>query len=210
MFKPFRIVAASLAALATQSFAGVSGIYDANDVLVGEYAEAPAVIHSVHGYRFAVNADTGVVKSAGKDVAGANYFDAELLYSSANCTGQAYVGFDNSASTPAGGMMINAGNKGLYFIAKAPAVSNLAFASAYSSSTCNAIQLTLELAVPAQPNDPATTGVPNTPFMPPLRLEVIPLSQFFRLFRNGFETTCVDGPSCARLRDTDACSSRLV
>lgn len=183
--------------VASQSFAGVSGVYDANNVLVGEYAESISVIHSVRGFRFSVNGQTGVVKPVGsdlagisKDIAGVGYLDGELVYSSVNCTGQAYVGI--TASSPAGGIITNVGNNTLYYVTKAPAVSTLAFGSSYSNpSGCNAIQPTIEMAVPALPNDPAITGVPNTPFTPPLHLEMVPLSQFFQLFKNGFESSFV-------------------
>ena len=169
--------------------AGVSGVFDANNVLLGEYAESVSVIHSVQGFRFAVNGDTGAVSSSiTSDISGRTYDTTALLYSSANCTGQAYVSTDGQLN-PAGGLVFGAGAKGLYYVAKTPVATTTAIASSYNGASCSGFTPALFAVVPAVPNVPATTGVPNTPFLPPLHLEMVPLSQYFRIFQNGFESS---------------------
>ena len=172
---------------AAQANAGVSGVFDASNTLLGEYAESFSVIHSPKGFRFQVDGISGVVAQVTTDIAGFNFDTNALVYSTGNCTGQAYV--TTNIGSPAGGLVFAAGSKGLYAIAKTPTQTTAAMASAWNGATCGAITPALYAVVPAQPNDPATTGVPNAPFTLPLRLEIVPLSQFFRIFDNGFEAS---------------------
>ncbi|MEP6510539.1 MAG: hypothetical protein ABJB02_03040 [Dokdonella sp.] len=167
-----------------QCLAGVSGVYDANNVLVGEYAEGVSIFHSIHGFRFSLDGSTGVVIPVSVDIGGATY-DSALIYSTSNCTGQAYV-TTSGEGNQSGGIMVNAGNKGLYYIPKTPSVTTVAIGSAFNGTACNPITLALFVVVPALLNDPATTGVPNSPYVPPLHLEMVPLSQFFQIFKDGF------------------------
>ena len=171
------------------ALAGVSGIYDANNVLLGEFAESVSVIHSVRGYRFSVDGGSGSVTSSSNavDIAGVTYDFTALLFSSNNCTGQAYVATGGSGQ--AGGMVFGAGSRGVYYVAKTPTASISAMGSSFNGNACGANSPANYDVVPAIPNDPVTTGVPNTPFTSPLRLEMVPLSQFFELFRNGFESS---------------------
>jgi hypothetical protein len=181
----------SLVFAAVPALAGVSAIYDANNTLLGEYAESSTIIHSPQGYRFMVDGASGMVTQIQNDVAGFIFDTAALLYQTPNCTGQAFVG--TSSGSPAGGLVFSSGTKGLYYVAKGAAQSVTAMGSVWSGSACTPITPGNFAAVPAQPNVPVTTGVPNTPFLPPLRLEVVPLSQFFRIFENGFESSYFPG-----------------
>lgn len=171
-------------AVSLPCLAGVSGVYDANNVLVGEYAGV-SIFHSIHGFRFSVDGSSGSIIPVDEDISGTSY-DSYLMYSTANCTGQAYVGMSNNDYS-AGGIIVNAGNKGLYYIPKTPSKTTVAIGSSFSGTACStASQINFFVVVPALPNDPATTGVPNTPYVPPLHLEMVPLSQFFQIFKDGF------------------------
>jgi hypothetical protein len=199
MIKPTGIFCCAVyAATSSVALAGAGGVYDSANVLLGEYAERDGsipVIHSVHGYRFEVDGTTGAVTGTGLtvDIVGATFVTSPLLYSSSGCSGQAYVAVNNQSSGLSGGLVFSAGNKGLYYVAKTPSVTQTAMASSYNGSACNNFAPMLFQVVPAAPNDPATTGVPSAPFTPPLRLEMVPLSQFFRIFRSGFEATWTVG-----------------
>lgn len=171
-------------AVSLPCFAGVSGVYDANNVLVGEYAEGVSIFHSIRGFRFSVDGASGIVIPVTLDIGGAVY-DSTLSYSTPNCTGQAYVGTSGQGN-PSGGIMVNAGTKGLYYVPKAPSQTTVAIGSVFNGAACNSTALVFVVAVPALLNDPVTTGVPNTPFVPPLHLEMVPLSQFFQIFKDGF------------------------
>ena len=180
---------------ASQAWAGVSGVYDANNVLVGEYAESTTIIHSVRGFRFSLDTATGTVRALNNptgaitDIGGVNYETVGGLgYPTTDCTGQAYVTVD-SVGPHAGGVMISAGNKGLYYVTKTPTAFSLALASFFDGSSCTATVPGVDVIVPVLPNDPTVTGVPNTPFALPIHLEMVPLSQFFQIFKNGFESS---------------------
>jgi len=176
---------------AGQAHAGVSGVFDANNTLLGEYAESFTVIHSPKGYRFQVDGNTGAVSVVATDITGFAFDTGTLMYSTANCTGQAYV--TTSPGSPDVGLVFAAGSKGLYAIAKTPTQTTAAMGSSWNGAICSAIAPALYAVVPAQPNDPNTTGVPNVPFVVPLRLEVVPLSQYFRIFQSGFEASYSPG-----------------
>lgn len=44
------------------------------------------------------------------------------------------------------------------------------------------------LLYPAAPNDPGITGLPNSPAVPPLTVEPVPVSAVFSIFRDSFES----------------------
>lgn len=52
------------------------------------------------------------------------------------------------------------------------------------------------LLYPVAPNDPAVTGFPNVPFVPPLTIEPVPVSAVFSIFRDSFES-----PQASIVRD---------
>ena len=167
---------------------GVSAVRDAAGTLVGEYVEFRngTVVHSVRGFRFLVDGSTAQVARIDIDIAGVVY-DAELLYANFDCSGNVSIAV--SGDPVAGGVVISGGTRGLYQVAKnAPAAVTLA-ASSWNGTACTAFTPGAFIAVPAAPNDPAVTGVPNAPFVAPIRLEAVPVSQFFQLFRDGFESS---------------------
>ncbi|MCB1607496.1 MAG: hypothetical protein KDI71_11020 [Xanthomonadales bacterium] len=41
------------------------------------------------------------------------------------------------------------------------------------------------------PYDPGVTGIQNTPYTPPLKIESRPLSVWFELFKDGFESGAI-------------------
>ena len=177
------------------AWAGVSGVYDANNVLLGEYAESNTVIHSIQGYRFSLDASTGSIRLPGiaaaiTDIGGVAYqISIGLYYSDSNCTGQAYIDVD-STGQHAGGVVVNAGSRGLYYVTKPTDATPVAMGAEFDGQNCNAIVPSVLPVVPVFANDPAVTGVPNMPFAMPIHLEVVPLSQFLHIiFRNGFESS---------------------
>lgn len=199
---------AALLSLVTASAAaqGVSTVVDAAGTTLGLYAgqrNGVIVIHNPRGYRFGVHAVDGslVTLEAGGgigDVGGAGY-DSRLYYSTFNCAGTPTVNVtpigersDGGAVTAvAGGVVIRISDGSLYAVEKGAAISLVAIGSIGDAGTCEPPPQGTPgyLVVPATPNDPDVTGVPNTPFVPPLRLEVVPLSVLRGEFSDGFEST---------------------
>jgi hypothetical protein len=175
--------------VATAQSAGV--VVDATGTALGLFAgeDGSTIVHSARGYRFAVRADNGTVASPTTDVGGVTY-DSALVFTSVNCTGQAYVTV-SSAGAVSGGMVLPAGSRGLHSIDKAVQAQVLAMGSSFSGTACTTITPGLFAVVPAHPNNPAVTGVSNTPYAPPIRLELLPLSMLYRVFSDGFESSAV-------------------
>ena len=170
---------------------GVSALVDAQGTLIGEYIEyrSGPVVHSVRGFRFLLNGSGGTVGRIDVDVSGVTYDSGSvrLRYGNVGCAGNTYIGL--SGGPPAGGIVVTAGNRGLYYVAKNPTVVSVLIGSVWDGEACANITPGSQNVVPASPNDPGVTGVRNTPYVPPLRLESMPVSQFFQIFRDGFEST---------------------
>lgn len=126
------------------------------------------------------------------DVGGTYYPNNYLLYQSSDCTGQPF--FEIDSTVPSGGMVLGSSTIGIFYVEKLPTYSQFNPTSRRSTggSPCELNPSTsMILLVPAIPNDPSVTGVPNGAYAPPLRLEIVPLSAFFEIFKNGFESTQV-------------------
>lgn len=185
------LVLALLALAPTVDAQGVSAIYDANGLLVGEFAEyqgGRVSVHSVRGFRFSLDGDTGAIIDFPVDVSGADYGPSRMNFTTPDCSGQAFA--SAGRQYPAGGVILPNGLRGLYYVAKAPVVTTQTLVSFYTGTTCEVFAIPPPTSVvPAFPNDPNVTGVPNLPFVPPIRLEMTPISSFFGIFKDGFEST---------------------
>lgn len=178
------------------AFAQSAGaVYDANGQLVGLFAgEVPGregtAIHSLRGYRFQVS-PSGRVDTIDRDIGGISYSLTNPHFESVDCTGAAYLVPTRGADVP-GGMVtrLGAAGIGLGYVPKAPAISTITIRSFLDNGqTCIPLtQPAPTIVVPVLPNDPSVSGVPNSNFTPPLRLEVVPMTSLFNLFQDGFES----------------------
>lgn len=177
---------------------GVLAVVSANSEVLGVYAESRGgtVIHNAQGYRLAADSATGKLVPIDIDIAG-NTYGTQLLYGSLNCSGAAFV--DTSGTGHAGGLIVPAGTRGLYYVAKNPLASTRTAGSAWTGSSCSAIPPSAFLTVPVEPNEPSETGVSSATFSAPLRLQPVPLSFLRRELRDGFESTCSATPIPAGL-----------
>jgi len=182
-------IVASVIAASAASAQGVSGLYDGANTLVGEYIEFRngTIVHTAKGFRFSIEGTTAQVGQIDLDVAGVSYGTNVLVYANFSCAGTPYV--TASENGGAGGLVFSAGTRGLHQVGKTPTATVLLIGSSWNGSACTSGAGAQFLVVPASVNVPAVTGVPAATFVPPLRLEVVPLSQFFGLFKDGFESS---------------------
>lgn len=170
--------------------AGVAVLRDSEGTLIGQYAEQSrsitggTIVHSATGFRFAIDGGSAELRPVDVDVSGGSY-STELGYGNVSCAGTAFVAVSNA--NLAGGIVFPAAN-GYYYVPKAPTAAVVLVGSVRVGSNCMPVTPNAQLAVPALANDPAVTGVPNAIFIPPIQLEVVPLSQFLGNFRDGFES----------------------
>lgn len=169
---------------------GVGVLRDSENTLIGQYVErndGPAggtVVHSDRGFRFAIDG-IGQLTMPQTDVSGAS-FDNSVGYGNLTCSGTGYTLV--SGANAAGGIVF-AGPDGFYYVAKSPQVQVVLIGSFRVGSVCTPVTPQAQLSVPVQPNNPTVTGVPNQFFIPPIRLEMVPLSILYGVFRDGFESS---------------------
>jgi hypothetical protein len=160
---------------------------------------------SVRGYTAGVSVVSGRVTGYLHAHPGAWLFDsvtvsneeAVTYFSSTDCTGQGYRRLNGigSSTTLTGGVVFSfQGPSGpeLQYVPKTVVMQrDLTLLSARGSTGCNPSGLppgSFHNGLPVLPNDPDVTGIPNTPFTAPLRIEPFPLSDVRLLFTDGFET----------------------
>jgi hypothetical protein len=174
-------------------------IYDGNGTLIGSYlgAENDGREHgvSVHGYRFAFNRTTGVVlQPQGGPTGGPG--SVFVGFTSTDCSGPAYL-YATVLSTVPGSVFYGAlPYEGgpvpspppvLYRYPQVrPTAQPVLIRSRYEYSSPENVRNCIQQnsstsAIPVDLNSPTETGVPNSSFVPPLRV----ISQ--ELFRDGFE-----------------------
>jgi hypothetical protein len=192
------LVVVSIVVFARDANAQSAGaLYDQNQQIVGLFAglgpgqgvNVGTYVHTLRGFRFLVDT-RGRVLQIEADVGGENYGQGIPAFESMNCTGPAFLRV--SSETPAGGVVTRLGSSvtSLGYVQKAPLVFTITVRSLLDNgTTCLPVTPPQPaVGVPFLPNDPAVTGVPNADFVPPLRLEVVPVSALFDLFRDGFES----------------------
>lgn len=187
-------VAALFSTGSSLSWAQSVQVRDANGALVGLYLDSvsagatPAfrVLTSTN-HVANIDASTGRVveqrPNLGFTAAG---FSSSLAFTSSNCTGQAYV--ITQPVAPASGFVIDVGENAyvLYFAPRGeqPTVRSFSSTGRVGGSCAQGPGMGTTLRV--FPNDPSVTGLPNTPFAPPLSLSAAATP--WLLFKDGFET----------------------
>jgi len=160
---------------------------DGNGANIGLYTgileNKGSVVVSATGYRFVVERETGRIH-------GPVDTSSEVLYSeNFNCTGTLYL--DRTAQFRGVLVPIISGLNGidlaaLYYVPQTAAPVTVTLNGRVSGgpiggTTCTAISPRESTVVPVLPNDPAVTGVPNSYFVPPLKVSRNDI------FGNGFE-----------------------
>lgn len=173
-------------------------VYDDANVLIGAHADtlgSTVTVHTANGYRAALRVD-GFVVSA-NDLHG-EVAQPQLYYATMDCTDPGYFIYDpqHDPGIPfaPGGFVFRSNESGykLYYVPKrAPIVSATIVRERASNGGCvvtaqAGARQDLTLAIP---NDPNVTGVRNTTYTPPLRIEMLPLSELWLMFRDGFESS---------------------
>lgn len=174
-------------------------IYDGNGTLIGSYlgAENDGREYgvSVHGYRFAFNRTTGaVLQPQGGPAGGAG--SVFVGFASTDCSGPAYLYAAVLSTVPGsvfygalpyeGGSLPNLPPILYRYPQVRPTAQTVLIRSRFEYSSPENVrnclqQNTSSSAIPVDLNSPSETGVPNSSFVPPLRV----ISQ--ELFRDGFE-----------------------
>jgi hypothetical protein len=133
----------------------------------------------------------------------------DLFFTSNECSGEAYQVLTANAQSDdpdrsVGGYVFPMENpvdfpRGRYMVAKATLPVNMLSVTIGSYSNCAVADGQLcscattsggspsQWLMRAERNDPAITGVPNTPWAAPARIEVLPFAAFMALFCDGFE-----------------------
>ncbi|MCB1609285.1 MAG: hypothetical protein KDI71_20165 [Xanthomonadales bacterium] len=199
-----RSIAAGLAHL---FFAGISNaqniglilLYDDNDVLIGSLADpGDFIVWTPQRYKVTVEDNSGRVSrnQPPTDLGGAAYFGTRR-YTTADCSGDAYLEVQAGVSPPPFGRVVVAISHTPYeliaipsrpalttvnVVAERDSATGPCFSDGGSVRTMNAVRL-IDV-----PNDPEVTGVQNAPYTPPLKIESRPLSVWFELFKDGFES----------------------
>lgn len=185
----------------------VVGFYTgAGDAGTGNEAGYVRVVSNT-GYATAINGHSGKIS---RDIAGVTpdgrNLNTVIRFTTTDCTGQAFV--DTSASAvefpernnaPLPGAVFRASGGDLDFdLWYVPKGATLVAAGstpplirARVGTTCTDVYGPVNaqyLLYPVTPNDPAVTGFPNVPFVPPLTIEPVPVSAVFSIFRDSFES----------------------
>jgi hypothetical protein len=200
-----RICVALALAIGCDAVLAQSGgvVRDAMDTNVGLYAD-PGYVHSVFGFRAAFDFSTGrVVEDPNLHDAARAQYRSGLRYATTDCSGQAYVQVDEDKAI--GGMVVRGhAPYELFMIEKSqtpvllPMQSERTSGDLSSECTVDGGSVGTFRVLPANPNVEAVSGFSNSPFAPPFRVEIVPLSSLFELFRDGFEGAMLD-PSAHQL-----------
>lgn len=159
---------------------------------------------SIRGYAFGAGTTTGRITRWLLAHPGAGFNDSlvgnepgAFFFTSTDCSGTAQVQLPGITSTSriTGGVVFSlgfAGASALYYIPKlAESQTGVELRSLRNSVGCLPTAFApgeTHHVLEVLPNDPNVTGVPNAPFLPPLRIEPFPLSDLRQLFRDGFES----------------------
>jgi hypothetical protein len=164
-------------------------VRDQSDLVVGVFADA-RYVHSTTGYRANFDFRAGRIDQVDSIDVGGGGFRPALIFQGLDCVGTPHFRVE-AFPAPVGGVVLNVGNPYLlYFAAKGSSSTQLMMQSRreYDGNCVNDVASAgMIFVVPAQLNDPVITGFPNSPFNPPLRVELEPLSAVFDLFSDGFE-----------------------
>jgi len=179
-----------------------SAVFDSTGRFAGLWAgTSPDAIqtnlHSLRGFRFAVNGDGRIGASVDTtDIGGALYsrssrgLGTAVWYTTSDCTGAGYLRISGSTNgLLPGGVVVRLATveRPLVYVTKAPIVTEIVAQSMFEG-VCTTLPPTPIPGVQFLANDPSVTGVSEPNFSPPLRLEVVPLSALNDVFSDGFET----------------------
>lgn len=167
-------------------------VYDSTDAIVGKHADTQSngvIVHTYSGYRVRFETSGRVAQNI-SDIAGSEV-NPQIYFLTADCSGPRYVTYASEATT-IGGVVFESHGPGydLYYIPKnAPSVSGVILKELSTNGSCSdtAQAGPSQALAMALPNAPSITGVPDQPYVPPLRLEMAPIAVLFDLFRDGFE-----------------------
>jgi hypothetical protein len=183
---------------------GLILLYDDNDVLIGSLAaQADFVAWTPTLYKVQIDGATGVPSTQLTDLSGATYNLSNLLYTTADCSSAPYIRVVPGAGQPVGRVVGRVPNAegAPYTLAAIPPAPTLeqgivvVGARGGIGGPCVGTGSTIDFGLVLPANDPEVTGVQNMPYTPPLKIESRPVSVWFELFKDGFESgSVVTGP----------------
>lgn len=205
---------ATVAALifVTHATAQVPAVRDNVGAMVGFYSgpsngpQGRLLVTSSTGYVGTVVAATGRLDVNSAESPAGGYILSPVFFQSVDCTGPGYVITSASASGLVSGQLPMSGavfisnsdfilhdvwyvpKSALSFVAGAQATLFVRILVNGSCVPGSGVQPDSVL-YPAFPNEPNVTGFPSAPFVPPLRVDVVPVSAVFSIFRDSFEST---------------------
>jgi len=187
---------------------GLGVVYDAGNRMLGHWDGGPRIsqpggqqsfnLITPRGYRVLVFFDAaGVfVNLSGEAFDGGAYGGSAPLFETIDCTGTAFTGVQYPSGRPSlqtsGGVVYRYGaTQSLYYVAPLPPIATrLIRSEGLQGPNCVSYGTPQPIeTAPTLPNDPGVTGFPNPPYLLPLRFEIVPLSQFFEIFRDSFEAS---------------------
>src|SRR5690606_15423466 len=118
-------------------------------------------------------------------------YSGHLYFANGGCSGDPYFVVSTIGYT-SGGVVIGSDHpqRGSYYVEKSVLPESRLLASrAVGPFVCEPMEAFESPTLPAIPNDPGVTGVPNEPYWPPFRIEMEPLGMLFELMRDGFESS---------------------
>ncbi len=201
------------ALLLTMSLAGTSSaespaVIDGNGGLIGSYLGPAGVLPATYGppltsteerslrvvstkgFIFSVQQASGRITSSLEIPGGLGGGEGHVLvYTTTNCTGQAYVsvGADAAASSARGGFVV-ANPSGLWFANKTAVAESVLTRSVFiegnTPSPCETNDQ-VKTVIPVQPNNSNITGVTGPVFVTPITISQVVVPR--PLFTDGFE-----------------------
>jgi hypothetical protein len=190
----------ALSGLAQAQNVGLLLVYDNQDTLVGTLASPERYfVWTPQLYKVNVDGNTGWVGSGAIDLEQIS-FGGTLWYEQLDCSGSPYLEILNGLHVEtAFGQVVGRISSGPYELFAIPSRPEIFMPTVRAQrfgrdqSCMPSADPRMIKAVPldAYPNDPEVTGIQNTPYTPPLKIESRPVSVWFELFKDGFESGSV-------------------